>query len=311
MAAATCPWCSAPRVAGAACPRCGANYAKAEQIKAHGRVAVIEEDVLPEPLPAVIVGAEDTAVDDPELEWKVTAAALPAMLALGVLFHMIMPGLQRILFGMPVHELGHAAAAWFCGFFAIPTLWKTIVFEGRGVVTPLLLAGGLGYLLFLAWRAEKMAYVAIVAGLLVLQAIGTFVIKEGTAEMLFVFGGDGIGMVLAACLMATFFFGKRTQLYKGWLRWGFLAIGAAAFADMFSTWFVAQWDFAGIPFGEIEGVGESDPVRLTTEFGWTTDQMVRRYVLVGSGSLAALAAVYAWGVMRARRKALEAARSRS
>ena len=311
MAAGSCPWCSAPRVAGATCPRCGANYAKAEQIKAHGRVAVIEEDVLPEPLPAVIVGAEDTAVDDPELEWKVTAAALPAMLALGVVFHLIMPGLQRIFFGMPVHELGHAAAAWFCGFFAIPTLWKTIVFEGRGFVTPLLLAGGLGYLAFLAWRAEKMAYVAVLAGLLVLQGIGTLGIKEETAEMLIVFGGDGIGMVLAALLMATFFFGKRTQLYKGWLRWGFLAIGAAAFADMFSIWFAAQWDFNVIPFGEIEGVGESDPVRLTAEFGWKTEAMVRRYVLVGAGSLAALAAVYAWGVMRARRKALEAARSRS
>jgi hypothetical protein len=233
------------------------------------------------------------------------------MLALGVLFHMIMPGLQRIFFGMPVHELGHAAAAWFCGYFAIPTLWKTIVFEGRGVVTPVLLAAGLGYLAFLAWRAEKMAYVALLAGLLALQGFCTFGIREATAEMLFVFGGDGIGMVIAALLMATFFFGKRTQLYKGWLRWGFLCIGAAAFADMFSTWFTAQWDFHVIPFGEIEGVGESDPVKLTTEFGWTTGEMVRRYVLVGSVSLAGLAAVYAWGVTRAYRKALALARSRS
>ena len=299
----TCPWCSAPRVAATTCPRCGANYAKAEQIKTTGRAAaaaVFEEEV-----PAVIVGSEDTAVDDPRLELKVTIAALPIALALGVLFHMIMPGVQRIFFGMPIHELGHAAAAWFCGFFAIPTLWKTLVFEGRGVVTPILLAGGLGYLLFLAWRAEKMVYVAILAGLLVLQGIGTFVIKESTAEMLFVFGGDGIGMVLAALLMATFFFGKRTQLYKGWLRWGFLCIGAAAFADMFSTWFAAQWDPDVIPFGEIEGVGDSDPVKLTQDYGWTVQQMVRRYVLVGFGSLAGLAAVYAWGVARARRKARE------
>ena len=306
MAAATCPWCSAPRVPGVTCPGCGANYAKAEQIKAQGRAAVIEEDVLPEPLPAVIVGAEDTAVDDPELEWKVCAVAIPAALLLGVLFHLVTPGLQRIFFGMPVHELGHAAAAWFCGFFAIPTLWKTIVFEGRGVVTPLALAGGLGYLIFLAWRADKMAFVPVLAGLLALQGFCTFGIKEATAEMVFVFGGDGIGLVIAVLLMATFFFGKRTQLYKGWLRWGFLAIGAAAFADMFSTWFMAQWDFDVIPFGEIEGVGESDPVKLTTEFGWTTDQMVRRYVLVGFGSLAGLGAVYAWGVGRAYRKALEA-----
>ena len=72
---------------------------------------------------------------------------------------------------------------------------------------------------------------------------------------------DGVGMVLASALMATFFFGKRTQLYQGWLRWGFLAIGAAAFTDMFATWWKAQSDTAAIPFGEIEGVGLlSNPV---------------------------------------------------
>ena len=298
----TCPWCSAPRIAGAACPRCGANYAKAEQIRTTGRAsapaAVLEEeDPFPEPLPAV---------DDPDLEWKITAAALPAMLAIGVLFHFLTPGLQRIFFGMPIHELGHAVSAWFCGFFAIPTLWKTLVFEGRGFVTPILLAGALGYGMVVAWRAEKMGYVVLLAGFLALQAIGTFGIREATAEMLFVFGGDALGMVLAVLLMSTFFFGKRTQLYKGWLRWGFLAIGAAAFSDMFATWFVAQWNPDVIPFGEIEGVGDSDPVKLTQDFGWTISQLVRRYVLVGYGSLAAFAVVYAWAVMRARRKAREA-----
>ena len=37
---ATCPWCNAPRDAGPTCPGCGANYAKAEAIKAHGRAAL-------------------------------------------------------------------------------------------------------------------------------------------------------------------------------------------------------------------------------------------------------------------------------
>jgi len=226
----------------------------------------------------------------------------------GLLFHWVMPGVQRIFFGMPLHELGHAVSAWFCGFFAIPTLWKTLVFEGRGVVTPILLAGALGYGIFVAWRAEKMAYVVLLAALLVIQAVCTFGIKEATGEMLWVFGGDGIGMVLAVLLMSTFFFGKRTQLYKGWLRWGFLAIGAAAFSDMFATWFVAQWDPDVIPFGEIEGVGDSDPVKLTQDFGWTQAQLVRRYVMLGYASLLTLALVYAWGVRRAY---LQAIRGRS
>jgi len=279
--AESCPWCSAPRGEGPACPRCGANYAKAELIR-----------------------LEDPAVDDPVFEYKVTLVALPAALAAGVLFHFLTPGLQRIFFGMPVHELGHAVSAWLCGYFAIPTLWKTLVFsESRSFAWPLFLAGGLVFLAVRAWRAEKMAYVALIVGVLVLQAIGTLGISEDRAEMLFTFGGDGMGMVLAALLMASFFVGKRTQLYRGSVRWGLLVIGAAAFADMFATWWAAQWNADAIPFGENEGSGLSDPMKLLEDWRWTTQAIVRRYVRVGCGSLAALAAVYAWGVMRARAKA--------
>src|SRR6185503_896076 len=111
-----------------------------------------------------------------------------------------------------------------------------------------------------------------------------------------------MGMVLATALMATFFFGKDTQLYKGSLRWGFLAIGAAAFVDMFAVWLAARRDFAAIPFGEMEGVGLSDATRLVDDFGWTAEAMVRRYVALGVCCLVALALVYAWGVREAKRR---------
>jgi len=211
----TCAWCSAPRAAGATCPRCGANYAKAELIKTQGRAAVVEEELVVEaPVAAVIAGLDDRAVDDPVLEWKLCVAAIPAALALGLLFHVLTPGLQRIFFGMPVHELGHAVTAWLCGYFAIPTLWKTIIPESRGFLAPILLAGALGYPMYKAWRAEKLGYVVLIGAALMVQSFCTFAISESTAEMLFTFGGDGMGMVLAALLMASFFFGKRTSSTK-------------------------------------------------------------------------------------------------
>ena len=299
-----CPWCSAPRGAGPTCGRCGANYAKAQLIKTQGRAAVMpEEPVAVEPAKAgVIFAPEEPAVEDPRFEWQVSIAAIPAALALGFVLHFLAPGLQRIFFGMPVHELGHALTAWLCGYFAIPTLWKTLVFsESRGLIWPLLLAGGLGYLLFLAWRAQKTGYVALIAAVLAVQAFCTLVIREETAEMLFTFGGDAMGMVLAALLMASFFFGKRTQLYKGAVRWGLLVIGAAAFSDMFGTWWAAQSNVDAIPFGENEGSGLSDPMKLLEDYGWQTQTLVRRYVMVGVASLAGLAVVYAWGVRRAAR----------
>jgi len=250
----------------------------------------------------VVYAPEDRAVEDPKFEWQASVAGIPAALALGVLFHFVMPGLQRIFFGMPVHELGHAVTAWLCGYFAIPTLWKTLVFsDSRSVLWPLIVAGGLAYLAFLAWRAEKMGCVAIIAAVLVVQGFCTLVIREETAEMLFTWGGDGMGMVLAAALMAAFFFGKRTQLYRGSVRWGLLVIGAAAFADMAGTWFTALHNADAIPFGENEGSGLSDPMKLLEDHGWQAATIVRRYVMVAMASLAGLAAVYAWGVRRAAR----------
>jgi hypothetical protein len=242
---------------------------------------------------------EDRVVDDPALEFKLCVAAIPAALALGVAFHILTPSLQRIFLAMPIHELGHAVTAWFCGYFAVPTLWRTLIPEERGFIAPVLLAAALGFLIYRAYMAEKIYLIVLGAVLLLVQGAGTFLIKEQNAEMLFTFGGDGMGMVLATALMCTFFFGKRTQLYRGALRWGFLAIGAAAFVDMFAIWVTGE-----IPFGEIEGVGLSDPMRLVEEHGWSAAVMVRRYVTVGVSCLAVLVLVYVWGVRLAWRESI-------
>lgn len=252
---------------------------------------------------ATLVGMEDRVVEDPALEFKLCVAAIPTMLLLGLAFHLMTPGLQRVVFGMPIHELGHAVTAWFCGHAALPTLWKTLVAEERGWLAPLALAGAIGYMMVRAHVAGKTYLVVLGAALLVVQGLGTFYIKETTALALFSFGGDAMGMVIATALMASFFFGKRTQLYKGWLRWGFLVIGAAAFSDMFATWWKALSDTGAIPYGEIEGVGLSDSARLVEDWGWNIRDMVRRFVTVGLACLAALALVYAWGVREAWRKA--------
>jgi len=69
------------------------------------------------------------------LEWKVRAIAIPAAVALAVAFHAWPLGhaLQRTFLSMIVHELGHATTAWWCGFGALPGLWKTLVPETRAM----------------------------------------------------------------------------------------------------------------------------------------------------------------------------------
>lgn len=242
-------------------------------------------------------------VADPVLEWKLCMGAIPIAFCFAVAFHVSMPFLQRTFLGMPVHELGHAVTAWLCGYAAVPTLWKTLIPETRGFIAPIALLGALGYMMYRAYLTEKYALVFLGGALVLLQAIGTFGIKASTAEMLIVFGGDGAGMVLATTLMSTFFFGKETQLYKGSLRWGFLVIGAAAFADIFATWWAARSDSDMVPFGEQEGGILSDATKLVDDFGWSTDALIHRYVTLGICCLIVLAVFYAWGVWQARRAA--------
>lgn len=304
----TCPWCSAPRDSGTTCPRCGANYAKAEAIKAHGRAAAGDAPSVPaqQSEPAVISYAADPmaglpAVADPVLEYKFCLAAIPAMLCIAIVFNASGLGaaLQRIFLTMPVHEFGHAVTAWFCGYSAIPTLWKTLVPETRGFIAPLTLAGALAYLVFRAWQMQKRPQLVAGAAMLLVQAICTFGIKPDTARMLITFSGDGMGMILATLLMASFFFGKKNQLYKGSLRWGFVAIGAASFIDIYATWWKARKDHNAIPYGTMDGMA-SDSMTLVDGYRWSMETLVSRYVTLGLVCLAVLALVYVWGVRRAK-----------
>lgn len=312
MSANNCPWCEAPRGAGENCPRCGANYAKAEAIKKHGRAEVAvhvapEEDLAD----AQIFIAEDAelgdseVIDDAQTEFWMCIAAVPAMLLIAVAFQSMEWGrwFQRLLFTMPVHELGHAVTAWLCGFGAIPTVWVTITMDERGFVAPMAVFAVVAWVLYRGWQLESRPILAAGGLVLLLQAILTLGIKEHTARSLITFGGDGVGLVLAILLMGSFFFGKGTQLYKGSLRWGFLAIGAGAFVDINATWWLARRDPSEIPFTTRDNGMESDALKLVNEFGWTEAALVNRHILACLACMAVLALVYAWGVRRAWVKA--------
>jgi hypothetical protein len=242
--------------------------------------------------------------EERELEWKLRAIAVPAALALALGFHAFGTGrfLQQTFLGMMVHECGHAVTAWLCGMKAMPFLWKTMIAPDRTLIVTALVALLLIALTWRWWIAERRGLAAAGAGVLALQLYLTFAISLPDARELITFGGDGGAMVIGAALMATFFADRESQLVKGWLRWGFIVIGAGAFVGTFATWWSARTDVRAIPFGEIEGVGLSDPTKLRTA-GWSNDLIVDRYVSLGVACLVVLAGVYAWGVWTARRDA--------
>ena len=250
-------------------------------------------------------------MEDGHREWKVRGGAVPVALLVALMFHSCDSGhfVQRTALTMPLHELGHAVTAWGAGFAAIPSLWKTLIPEQRGVVVPVILAAAIGFLLWRGWTTGRMWIAAIGLGLGIGQLIATAMISVTAAQVAITFGGDAGAMILGTGLMISFFVGPDSRLRAGGLRYGLLGIGAAALVDTFSMWWTARRHPDVIPFGEIEGVGLSDPSKLDEWYGWTDRQIVHRYVTVGACCVAVLAAVWVWSTWQARRRALTPAQS--
>jgi len=226
-------------------------------------------------------------------ELRLRVFAVPAALLIAALFSRSQFGhaLQRLFFGMPLHELGHALTALALGVPAFPLPWRTPMADGRSPVLLGLLLGGAAMLIYLGRRAERRSWVVGGAAVLGLVLLGQLV-PQPTARMLITFMGDGGALILGTLLTATVFTEASSPFRQGALRWGLLVIGAAAFSDVASTWLAARRDPATIPLGELEGVGLSDASRLVETHGWSETTLVSRYLWVAGLCLVALAVLW-------------------
>lgn len=307
---AACPRCGAPRVAAPDCPHCGVVYARAER-----RAGAL--DPSPEPaLPAAEADGDEPrgrgrsaaaqfalahTLAEARSELQLARYAVPAALLASLLLAQTDIGVffLRTFFGMWLHELGHAVAAWLCGFPAFPGPWFTSIGGERSFVFALSISAGLAYAIWRAWTDEERVWMGVAIAVLVLQLALTVVLAPARAHTLISFSGDAGSLVFGAALMAAFFVPPGHKLHRDWLRWGFLVIGAASFADTFPDWWIARHEPSVIAFGEIEGRGDTDPTVLL-QAGWTVGQMVSRYVGLGVFSLIALAAAQVLHVRRTR-----------
>jgi hypothetical protein len=304
-----CPRCGAPRAAALDCPHCGVVYARAERRRAAAEPS--PDSPLPppaagdqRPLPGRSAAAEFArghTVAEARSELQLARFAVPAALLTSLVLAQTDMGsfLLRTFFGMWLHELGHAVAAWLCGYPAFPGPWFTSVGEERSFVFALAITAGLAYAIWRARTEGERVWMSVAIAVLVLQIALTVVLSPARAHVLITFCGDAGSMVFGAALMAAFFVPPGHKLHRDWLRWGFLVIGAASFADTFPGWWAARHDPGVIVFGEIEGRADTDPTVLV-DSGWTVVQMVSRYVGIGVLSLAGLAAAQVLHVRRTR-----------
>ncbi len=276
-------------VATPACPHCGQPIRSATGCACQaGAAAAVEVKWR---LPAL-----EAAI---ERRFRMLAIPLALVLAWGVVHSGFPRMLLRTVLSMWIHELGHAVAAWLCGRLAFPGPWFTPVGSGRSLVMVAVVAAALAFAAVKLWRTQRSW---AVASLLVLaaQLYASFWLPEPKALSFIIWSGDGGAMAIGTLLMLSFYARKHSQIRVGWLRWGFLVIGAAAFADAFATWWAARGDREAIPFGENEGQGLSDPTVLVFERGFSIPGLVGSYVVTGAVCLGVLAVAYLLGLRKER-----------
>jgi hypothetical protein len=290
VSADTCPRCDAPRGEGAECPRCGVIYARAEARAADAAAAdPAAEEARPPGRSVVQDWAAGQRLDAARIEVQLARFAVPGMLLLWLVLVQSDIGrfFARTFFGMWLHELGHATAAWLCGIPAIPGAWKTLIEDERSFLFALAVLAGLGYAVWWTWTNEKRVGFAAAVAVLGIDLIATLLLPLHSAHTFISFAGDAGSLFYGVLLMTAFFVPPEHKFHRDWLRWGFLLIGAASFADTFTEWWRSRSDYSLIGFGEIECGTLSDPSQLV-EDGWTVAAIVRRYLTVGVFSLAAL-----------------------
>jgi hypothetical protein len=196
--------------------------------------------------------------------------------------------LARTFFGMWLHELGHASAAWLCGVWAIPAPWFTWSF-GESAAVSVLVFGGAGALVWSGRRLGERRRV-VWGATLGAAALGCHLLGPNAQEVFVTFAGEAGAMLYGAALSTAFLLPPRGRALRGGLRWGWLVIGAMAWVDSTQLWLLARRDPANLPFG-LENGTESDATKLVDRFHWAEDAMVSRYLvfaaLTGGLALAA------------------------
>lgn len=235
---------------------------------------------------------------DRAVEKHLRTWAVPAVFAVAILVAQsdMLHGLARTFMTMWLHELGHAIAGWMTGYGAVPGPWRTLVSDERMILVTIAIVVALGALAYRALSDDRRILAGGLAAGAVLAIAGATLVAPHDARMLFTFAGDAGMMLIGAALVLTFWASPGSHLHESWLRWGFVVIGAFALVDGMGTWWIARGDPSAIPYGEIEGVGLSDPSKLTDVHGWSQGDMIRRFSNVGLVACAICAGRYLAGL---------------
>ncbi|MGK7932781.1 MAG: J domain-containing protein [Microcystaceae cyanobacterium] len=206
---------------------------------------------------------------------------------------------------MWMHELGHAVIAWFSGYRAMPTLAVTITSLDQSLFVYF---GILFLLCLLFWsgKNENQPWTMGLGVILILvQFQLTWMTSRDTYEMLQAFGGVGGEFYLSTFFMVAFYFTLPQRLY--WEFWRYLALilSASTFINSFTMWHRINKGRAFIPWGTFwggKGDAAGDMNMLTDWHGWSDNQIIDTYRVLGNLCLWVLIGVYIYFLFKSSKQ---------
>jgi hypothetical protein len=161
----------------------------------------------------------------------------------------------------------------------------------------LLVAAGLAFGGYAAWRMERWFWVAVSVIVLALLLAGNLR-TPFQAHCLITFGGDAGAFVISTILMATFYGRPESIVCRNQLRWVLVVIGAICFMQTYEMWAggferIVQW------LDGIDERGPTDLAKLTQLYGWGIGEMQARFLKVAHACFFAMAAMYGAGIVQA------------
>lgn len=235
-------------------------------------------DVPRELNPSTAIQTQSSGIDY-QRKFNVEMLGIPLAILTGALIELT--GLRILLsfLSMPFHELGHAAASWFAGIYALPlpffTSWDE--FRSNSVIVFFCTLWTVGVAAAVRWRSRVMTVLFAVA--LLLQTRATFFVElERINEFRISFGCTG-EILFSALLVSSFVYRFPPQLRWDFWRFPVGALGGVLFGAVAMQWLQIRKDPSRIPWGSAIPTDENDGdlSKLRDLYHWSEAQIFSHY----------------------------------
>lgn len=211
---------------------------------------------------------------------------------------------------IPVHEMGHAFAAWMNGRFAlpigaiVPTAGMTIIGYSYNFLITLIFFGVFGYLAFKAYQQKLYFWTAVSCGL-ILASIGMMTsLKTDQVGPFISYGGIAGEFLISMVLIISFYQPTFKMLRWDFFRYPFFVMGCMAFVNACSMWLRIQSKLESLPFGtavSADGAGDSNgDMNRLVQAGWSESLIISKYLSLGKIAFTLILIQYIYSVVNSR-----------